>query len=187
MTSLSRRSLLTAVPAAAVVAAVPANAEATTALDLAPRFTVSSAQAAGFAGTVALRIDNVGAQRHYGEFPTVAFRVEVHTAGGPVGVDRPISFTRFNGAHVRDLGFDTERSVRRFEVHLSNPILAGESQLVASFQLGDGLTREGRLTNTLVATQTARLNGDSSTGNDQGISSTTATTDDFGRPHRGVF
>lgn len=93
-------------------------------LDLQPYFTTSTWKASGFAGSVALRVKNVGAKRYWGEFPAVTFRVEVATFAGPEGVVRLIT-TTYNGSHVRDLGYDFDRGVRTFEVTLSNPVAAG--------------------------------------------------------------
>ncbi|WP_246825104.1 hypothetical protein [Corynebacterium sp. HMSC034B08] len=156
-------------------------------LDLQPHFTTSTWKASGFAGSVALRVKNVGDKRYWGEFPAVTFRVEVGTFAGPEGVDRLITTTRYNGSHVRDLGYDFDRNVRVFEVTLSNPVNAGDDMLLASFSFGDGNTKEGRLHNTLTVTQTGRLAGDTSLYNDQKVSSLDATTSDFGRQVRGTF
>mgnify|MGYP006915369874 CR=1 FL=1 len=71
-------------------------------LDVQPYFTTSTWKASGFAGSVALRVKNVGAKRYWGEFPAVTFRVEVETFAGPEGVDRLITTTNYNGSHVRD-------------------------------------------------------------------------------------
>lgn len=194
---ISRRGFATAIAAtalggASVLAAVPAQAaaprsQATSALDLEPFLTVSGAKATGFAGVVALHLRNAGRDRYWGEFPAVTFTVEVHTEDGPQGVDRLITAGGFNGAYVRDLGFDAEESVRTFSVTLSNPVPAGEEQLVASLRFGDGHTKEGRLINRIVITQTGRLSGDESTGNDQSVDSRTATVLDTGGEHTGLF
>lgn len=98
-------------------------------LGLQPYFTTSTWKASGFAGSVALRVKNVGAKRYWGEFPAVTFRVEVATFAGPEGVDRLITTTNYNGSHVRDLGYDFDRGVRTFEVTLSNPVAAGDEML----------------------------------------------------------
>ena len=156
-------------------------------LDLEPYFTVSGAKAKGFAGSVALRVKNTGTDRYWGEFPAVTFRVEVHTEDGPEGVDRLITTTKANGAHIRDLGFDHDKGVRTFEVTLSNPVNAGDDILLGAFSFGDGKTKEGRLTNYMTVTQTGRLAGDTSTANDQNVDSRTATVNDFGKPHNGLF
>ena len=156
-------------------------------LDLEPYFTTSDAKATGFAGSVALRVKNNGTDRYWGEFPAVTFRVEVHTEDGPEGVDRLITRTKNNGAHIRDLGFNHDKGVRTFEVTLSNPVNAGDDVLLGSFSFGDGKTKEGRLTNYMTVTQTGRLAGDTSTANDQNVDSRKATLNDFGKPHNGLF
>ena len=156
-------------------------------LDLQPYFTTSTWKASGFAGSVALRVKNVGDKRYWGEFPAVTFRVEVETFAGPEGVDRLITTTKYNGTHVRDLGYDFDRGVRTFEVTLSNPVNAGDEMLLAAFSFGDGKTKEGRLHNTMKVTQTGRLDGDTSAYNDQEVSSLDATVSDFGRQVRGTF
>ena len=156
-------------------------------LDLQPYFTTSTWKASGFAGSVALRVKNVGAKRYWGEFPAVTFRVEVATFAGPEGVDRLITTTNYNGSHVRDLGYDFDRGVRTFEVTLFNPVAAGDEMLLAAFSFGDGNTKEGRLHNTMTVTQTGRLAGDTSLYNDQKVSSLDATVSDFGKQVRGTF
>ena len=156
-------------------------------LDLEPYFTTSSAKAKGFAGSVALRVKNTGTGRYWGEFPAVTFRVEVRTEDGPKGVDRLITTTKYNGAHGRDLGYNHDKGVRTFEVTLSNPVNAGDDVLLGAFSFGDGDTKEGRLTNYMTVTQTGRLAGDTSTANDQNVDSRTATVNDFGNPHNGLF
>ena len=156
-------------------------------LDLEPYFTASGAKAEGFAGSVALRVRNTGTGRYWGEFPAVTFRVEVHTDDGPEGVDRLITTTKANGAYIRDLGFNQDKGVRTFEVTLSNPVNAGDDVLLGAFSFGDGKTKEGRLTNYMTVTQTGRLAGDTSTANDQNVDSRTATVNDFGKPHNGLF
>ena|GEM_PF-220894 len=166
---------------------IEAEENAVRELDLQPHFTTSTWKASGFAGSVALRVKNVGDKRYWGEFPAVTFRVEVGTFAGPEGVDRLITTTRYNGSHVRDLGYDFDRNVRVFEVTLSNPVNAGDDMLLAGFSFGDGNTKEGRLHNTLTVTQTGRLAGDTSLYNDQKVSSLDATTSDFGRQVRGTF
>ncbi len=156
-------------------------------LDLEPYFTTSDAKAKGYAGSVALRVKNNGTDRYWGEFPAVTFRVEVHTEDGPEGVDRLITRTKSNGAHIRDLGFNADKGVRTFEVTLSNPVNAGDDVLLGAFSFGDGNTKEGRLTNYMTVTQTGRLAGDNSAGNDQNVDSRKATLNDFGKPHDGLF
>ena len=108
---------------------------------------------------VALRLKNVGTERYYGDFPVVSFRIDGKTASGPTGVDRLITPGWFNGAYTRDLGFDAATSTRSFLVTLANPIKAGETQLVANLNFGDGLTSEGRLRNYITGSQasSARL------------------------------
>lgn len=156
-------------------------------LDLKPFFTASGAKAAGFAGTVALRIENVGEDRYYGKFPATQFRIDVKTDKGPKGVDRLITPRSSKGAHIRDLGFDEKTSTRSFEVTLSNAINAGDKVRVANLDFGDGLTKEGRLYNYIEVTQTGRLKDDKSTGNDQKVDSRKATLNDFGKEHDGIF
>lgn len=172
--------LLGALAAPAVAADAPAH-------DLQPHFTVSGAKATGYAGVVALRVKNVGTERYYSESTPVTFRVDVKTAKGPKGVDRIITPGWFNGAYTRDLGFDEKTSTRSFEVTLSNPVNKGQDQLVANLQFGDGGTSEGRLINSIEVTQTTRLSDDTSTGNDQHVSSTDATTLDTGGKSAGLF
>ncbi|MCS6712297.1 hypothetical protein JSY14_09805 [Brachybacterium sp. EF45031] len=157
------------------------------ALDLRPSFTVSDMKAEGYAGLVALHLENVGTERYYGEFPLVTFRLDVTTVSVPEGVDRVITPGWFHGAHARDLGFDAESSTRSFLVTLANPVERGERQLVANLNFADGLTREGRLVQHVTVTQVGRLEGDTSTGNDQGIDSRSATRTDLGAAHSGLF
>ena len=156
-------------------------------LDIEPYFTTSSSKAEGFAGSVALRAKNVGTDRYWGEFPAITFRVEVRTEDGPKGVDRLITTTKANGAHIRDMGYNHDKGVRTFEVTLSNPVNAGDDVLLGAFSFGDGNTKEGRLSNYMTVTQTGRLAGDNSTGNDQNVDSRKATVNDFGKPHNGLF
>lgn len=148
------------------------------ALDLAPYLTVSTAKAPGFAGTVALRVKNVGTDNYYGEFPTVSFLVKVHQAAGPQGVDRRITTGRFTGSTVEDLGFDPSTSTRTFRVTVSNLIKPGKEMLVANFNFGDGYigTANGdrnqkRLQNWIEVSQLGRLSGDVSFGNDYKLDS----------------
>ena len=166
---------------------LPADSADAEELDLEPYFTTSSAKAPGFAGSVALRVKNNGTKRYWGEYPVVTFRVDVKTAEGPEGVDRLITTIGANGSHVRDLGYDAGKGARSFEVTLSNPVGAGEDILLGAFSFGDGNTREGRLKNYMTVTQTGRLEGDTSTANDQDVDSREHTVTDFGRPSAGLF
>ena len=161
--------------------------EAKQKLDLKPVLTTSGAKHAGFAGTVALRLENVGTDRYYGDFPAVQYRVDVKTAEGPKGVDRLITPRSSNGAHIRDLGFNEATSTRSFEVTLANPINAGDSARVANLDFGDGNTKEGRIKNYIEVTQISRLKGDTSTANDQNVDSRKATVNDFGKAAEGLF
>lgn len=169
--------------------AKPAEGVAPDSFDLRPHFTTSSAKAEGFAGSVALRVTNDGKkQYHQDDTGTpVRFQVAVKTAEGPEGVDRLITATNYNGAYVRDLGFDRASSTRRFEVTLSNPIEPGETQLVGALSFGDGNTKRGRIINYATFTQTGRVAGDVSVDNDQDQDSRKVTKDDFGRAHSGRF
>ncbi|GGH65037.1 hypothetical protein [Rothia aerolata] len=173
--------------AEAPAATASSSTEATARYDLKPAYTVSALKAPGYAGSVAIHAENVGTDRYFGEFPVVSFKVEVKTASGPKGVDRLITPSWYNGAYVRDLGFNTETSTRTFIVTLSNPVKAGESQLIGSLSFGDGLTSEGRLTNYIEVTQVGRIAGDTSSGNDQRVDSRQATLTDFGNPNKGIF
>lgn len=161
---------------------VPANG-----LDLQPYLTVSALKSPGFAGAVALRIKNVGDGRYYQDNLATTFRVDIHTAKGPQGVDRLITPRFANGAYVRDLGFDAETSVRSFEVTLSNAINVDDDQLIGMFDFGDGNTTEGRLINYITVTQTGRAAGDVSFDNDQNVDSRQVTVDDFGGKNAGLF
>ena len=161
--------------------------EAKQKLDLKPVLSTSGAKHAGFAGTVALRLENVGTERYYGNYPAVQYRVDVKTAEGPKGVDRLITPRSSNGAHIRDLGFDEKTSTRSFEVTLANPINAGESARVANLDFGDGNTKEGRLKNYIEVTQISRLDGDKSTHNDQNVDSREITVKDTGKKADGLF
>ena len=161
--------------------------EAKQKLDLKPVLTTSGAKHAGFAGTVALRLENVGTERYYGDYPAVQYRVDVKTAEGPKGVDRLITPRSSNGAHIRDLGFDEKTSTRSFEVTLANPINAGETARVANLDFGDGNTKEGRLKNYIEVTQISRLDGDKSTDNDQNVDSRKITVKDTGKKAEGLF
>ncbi|AWB84968.1 hypothetical protein C3E79_00195 [Corynebacterium liangguodongii] len=156
-------------------------------LDLKPYFTVSGAKQPGFAGSVALRVKNVGSKRYWAEFPAMTFRVEVKTQSGPKGVDRLITSYGSNGTHVRDLGYNFETNARIFEVTLSNPVNAGDDMLLGAFSFGDGNTSEGRLVNYMTVTQTGRLPGDTSEHNDQNVDSRVSTRNDFGNPIAGLF
>lgn len=156
--------------------------------DLAVHYTVSGMKAPGYAGTVAIRVQNVGTERYYDDtFAATSFRVAVKTDKGPEGVDRLITPGYFNGAYTRDLGWDAEEQARIFEVTLSNPVDPGEDQLVATLNFGDGLTKEGRLYNSIEVTQTGRLDGDDTTANDTAVSSHEHTTLDTGGSSDGVF
>ncbi len=166
---------------------VATEAEEQHKLDLQPYFTTSGAKADGFAGTVALRLKNVGTDRYYGEFPATQFRVDVKTAEGPEGVDRLITPRSSNGAHIRDLGFDEKTSTRSFEVTLANPINAGDSVRVANLDFGDGNTSEGRLHNSIEVTQISRIDGDDSEYNDQNVDSRGTTLSDTGKELKGTF
>ena len=161
--------------------------QATSDLDLEPYFTTSGAKQPGFAGSVALRVKNVGNKRYWAEFPAVTFRVEVKREAGPEGVDRLMTFFGANGSHVRDMGYDFDKNVRVFEVTLSNPVNAGDDLLLGAFSFGDGLTREGRLTNYMTVTQTGRIEGDTSDANDQNVDSHESTLNDFGKKIEGIF
>lgn len=152
-------------------------------LDLGVHYTVSTAKLEGEAGTVAVRLDNEGAQRYFGEFPLVTFEVKIVTAKGPEGVNRNIRTRGFNGAHVEDLGFDAATSTRTYRIILSNPVEKGvKNYPIAAFDFGIGGTREGQVVQKIVTTQTRRLPGDEANANDQGVDSSVAgnTFDDFG-------
>lgn len=155
--------------------------------DVKPYMTVSSAKAAGFAGSAALHIKNVGAERYYGDFPAVSFLVEVKTHSGPQGVDRVITPSWFSGAYVQDLGFDRERSAHSYLVTLSNPIEVGEDVTVAAFSFNDGKTKLGRIENYITVSQIGRLKGDTSFYNDTLVDSRETSLDDFGRKSPGIF
>lgn len=155
--------------------------------DLTPYYKVAAGKAKGFAGLVAVRVKNVGEKRYYQDDMSTRFRIDVHTADGPEGVDRLITPGWFNGAYTRDLGFDPETSTRSFEVTLSNPINAGEDKLIANLNFGDGLTKEGRLKNYITVTQIGRIDGDETTDNDQDVDSRDFTWDHLGRKNAGIF
>ncbi|MCT2024095.1 hypothetical protein M3D17_09630 [Corynebacterium sanguinis] len=155
--------------------------------DLQPYFTTSNAKQPGFAGSVALRVKNVGTKRYWAEFPVVTFRVEVKREAGPEGVDRLMTSFGANGSHVRDLGYNFDTNARVFEVTLSNPVNAGDDMLLDAFSFGDGLTREGRLIDYMTVTQTGRIAEDTSTGNDQNVDSRQVTRSDGGRKNPGLF
>ncbi|GAB3706227.1 hypothetical protein [Mariniluteicoccus flavus] len=106
-------------------------------LDLAVSYQVSAMKAPGAAGLVAIKLKNVGSERYFGEYPLTKFEVSVETVQGPRGVDRVITPSSFNGAHVRDLGFDPKASTRKFEVSLANAINANEEVLVANLSFGE--------------------------------------------------
>ena len=156
-------------------------------LDLKPYLQTSGIKAEGFAGTVALNVENVGKKRYYGEYPATQFRVDVKTDEGPEKVDRLITPRSSNGAHIRDLGYDYDKGVRSFEVTLSNPVNPGDKARVANLDFGDGLTKEGRIKNYIEVTQTSRLDGDKSKDNDQNVDSHDKTVTDFGKKHSGLF
>ncbi|MCZ9289653.1 neuraminidase [Corynebacterium evansiae] len=156
--------------------------------DLKPEIRVAAGKAAGFAGLVSISAKNVGSETYYQDFPAISFRIDVHTEKGPKGVDRLITPGWFNGAYTRDLGFDKEKSVRSFEVTLSNPVNPGDSQLLANLNFGDGKTKLGRLENYITVTQTGRLEEDKSTSNDQNVDSREVTTTDvMHKPTKGLF
>ncbi|SCX05452.1 neuraminidase [Corynebacterium jeikeium] len=156
--------------------------------DLKPEIHVAAGKAAGFAGLVSISAKNVGSETYYQDFPATSFRIDVHTEKGPKGVDRLITPGWFNGAYTRDLGFDKEKSVRSFEVTLSNPVNPGDSQLLANLNFGDGKTKLGRLENYITVTQTGRLEEDKSTSNDQNVDSREVTTTDvMHKPTKGLF
>lgn len=156
--------------------------------DLKPEIRVAAGKSAGFAGLVSISAKNVGSEIYYQDFPATTFRIDVHTEKGPKGVDRLITPGWFNGAYTRDLGFDKEKSVRSFEVTLSNPVNPGDSQLLANLNFGDGKTKLGRLVNYITVTQTGRLEEDKSTSNDQNVDSREVTTTDvMHKPTKGLF
>ena len=156
--------------------------------DLQPEIHVAAGKSAGFAGLVSISAKNVGSEIYYQDFPATTFRIDVHTEKGPKGVDRLITPGWFNGAYTRDLGFDKAKSVRSFEVTLSNPVNPGDSQLLANLNFGDGKTKLGRLENYITVTQTGRLEEDKSTSNDQNVDSREVTTTDvMHKPTKGLF
>lgn len=156
--------------------------------DLQPEIHVAAGKSAGFAGLVSISAKNVGSEIYYQDFPATTFRIDVHTEKGPKGVDRLITPGWFNGAYTRDLGFDKAKSVRSFEVTLSNPVNPGESKLLANLNFGDGKTKLGRLVNYITVTQTGRLEEDKSTANDQNVDSREVTTTDvMHKPTKGLF
>lgn len=156
--------------------------------DLKPEIRVAAGKSAGFAGLVSISAKNAGSETYYQDFPATSFRIDVHTEKGPKGVDRLITPGWFNGAYTRDLGFDKEKSVRSFEVTLSNPVNPGDSQLLANLNFGDGKTKLGRLVNYITVTQTGRLEEDKSTSNDQNVDSREVTTTDvMHKPTKGLF
>lgn len=162
-------------------------ATANPALDLAPRLTTTVGKAEGFAGIVALRVKNTGTERYDASKTPIRFRVEVGTVDGPQGVDRLITPGRFNGASVRDLGFDKASSTRVFEVTLSNSINVGDEVLLGNLQFGDGNTKAGRLVNDITVTQIGRATGDVSFDNDWNVNSSTITQSDGGKALPGRF
>lgn len=162
-------------------------ATANPALDLAPRLTTTIGKAEGYAGIVALRVKNTGTERYDASKQPIRFRVEVGTVEGPQGVDRLITAGRFNGASVRDLGFDKATSTRVFEVTLSNSINAGDEVLLGNLQFGDGNTKLGRLVNDITVTQIGRAPGDVSFDNDWNVNSAAITQSDGGKALPGRF
>ena len=123
----------------------------------------------------------------YKRQPLTTFRIDVKTEEGPKGVDRLITPGWFNGAYTRDLGFDKSTSTRSFEVTLSNPVNAGDTQLIANLNFGDGNTKKGRLKNYITVTQTGRLKEDNSEANDQNVDSREHTLTDGGKKAKGIF
>ena len=156
--------------------------------ELTPRLT--TAKATGYSGAVALHLKNTGTKRYEPDFPYTTYRIEVKTTAKPgdylYGVDRFMTAGWFNGAYTRDLGFDRDKSVRTFEVTLSNPIEPGEEVLVSNIHFGDGLIRGHRMTNTITVTQTGGHKGDANV-NAKEFNSSDITTDDFGNKAKGVF
>ncbi|GMA40760.1 hypothetical protein [Mobilicoccus caccae] len=150
--------------------------------DLAVSYSVSSLKAEGAAGLVAINLKNVGSQRYFAEYPIIGFDVKVVTVKGPEGVDRVITPSSANGAHVRDLGFDTATSTRTFRYTLANPINAKQKAYLGTLSFGDGLTSEGRLVQKIVTTQLTHLEGETPGANDQNVDSTQNgnTVSDFG-------
>lgn len=161
--------------------------EADAGLDLAPRLTVAAGKAEGYAGIVALRVKNEGEKRYDVSKSPVRFRVEVGTVEGPEGVDRLSTAGQFNGAHIRDLGFDKASSTRVFEVTLSNSIDPGKEVLVSNLRFGDGDTKRGRVINDITVTQISRAAGDASFDNDWNVNSADITFTDGGKEHSGRF
>ncbi|MDD7586888.1 MAG: hypothetical protein SPK00_04840 [Corynebacterium glucuronolyticum] len=157
--------------------------------ELTPRLT--TVKATGFSGAVALRLKNTGTKRYEPDFPYTTFRIEVKTTAKPgdylYGVDRFMTAGWFNGAYTRDLGFDRDRSVRTFEVTLSNPIEPGEEVLVSNIHFGDGLIRGHRMTNSITVTQTGGHKGDANVENGTEFDSADITTTDTGRKLEGIF
>ncbi|WP_058234618.1 hypothetical protein [Devriesea agamarum] len=154
---------------------------------LAVRYQVSPLKAPGCAGLVAIHLVNVGTETYYMHSPQAKFRVEVHTAKGPKGVARAMTPGYFNGAHMSDLGFDAATSVHAFDVVLSHPIDPGHNQLVANIAFSDGLTREGRVINEIITTQTVRMDDDHPTESNTDVLSRFHTWSDFGKRHPGLF
>jgi len=167
----------------------PSEAATSNEYELTPRLT--TAKATGFSGAVALRLKNTGTKRYEPDFPYTTFRIEVKTTAKPgdylYGVDRFMTAGWFNGAYTRDLGFDRDRSVRTFEVTLSNPIEPGEEVLVSNIHFGDGLIRGHRMTNSITVTQTGGHKGDTNVENGTEFDSADITTTDTGRKLEGIF
>lgn len=171
-------------PATGVDMTTPASQQVN---DLQPYMTVSGAKAAGFAGSAALHIKNVGSGRYYADFPVVSFLVEVKTESGPQGVDRVITPSWFSGAYVQDLGFDRARSTHSYLVTLSNPVELNSDITVAAFSFNDGNTSVGRLKNYVTISQIGRVEGDTSYYNDTLVDSRQTTLNDFGNKIVGIF
>ncbi|WP_297189356.1 hypothetical protein [uncultured Corynebacterium sp.] len=167
----------------------PSEAATSNEYELTPRLT--TAKATGYSGAVALRLKNTGTKRYEPDFPYTTFRIEVKTTAKPgdylYGVDRFMTAGWFNGAYTRDLGFDRDRSVRTFEVTLSNPIEPGEEVLVSNIHFGDGLIRGHRMTNSITVTQTGGHKGDTNVENGTEFDSADITTTDTGRKLEGIF
>ncbi|WP_409483669.1 hypothetical protein [Arsenicicoccus dermatophilus] len=169
------------------VAPAQAAPAAPAAHDLAVSYHSSLLKAPGAAGTASIDVTNVGSERYFQEYPLTTFVVKVSTVSGPRGVDRVITPRTFNGAHVRDLGFDPATSTRSFEISLSNPVATGQRVHVADLSFADGLTREGRLVQHLVTTQTGRLADDRVNANDQAVDSVGHTVSGVGTSLPGLF
>lgn len=194
MKKFAARAITAAVIGATALTSAPLATAATThapaaaqKYDLAPAIRVAGGKVPGFAGLVSISAENKGTEDYYANFPAITFRIDVHTASGPQGVDRLITPGHFHGAYTRDLGFDKATSTRSFEVTLSNPIEAGEGRLIANLDFGDGMTKKGRIVNYITVSQVGRVEGDKSTSNDQNIDSRKATLTDTGKKNAGLF